>query len=178
MGPGGGHLQMCNALATPPAQQRLFSKVMPNRATQAGWKTLKYYELIIAPIAILFLVFAPQIINTFNNYPDVVNLGSTFLRFIAITLPFLASALILSRGINGAGDTIAPAVLAGIAQLGLRIPIAYALVYIFGMGTNGIWLAINVSDICQGLIMIWYFKRGFWQKRYHKHRDILEDTTL
>ncbi len=72
------------------------------------------------------------------------------------------------------GDTIAPAVMTGISQLGIRIPIAYALVFIFGWGTNGIWLSINISDIFQGLVAIWYFKRGFWQERYRRHRAILE----
>ncbi|MBN1521448.1 MAG: MATE family efflux transporter [Candidatus Aureabacteria bacterium] len=150
----------------------------PERATESGTKTLKYYELIIAPIAILFFVFSPHIIGVFNDHPDVVSIGSSFLRFIAVTLPFLAMALILSRGINGAGDTVAPAVMTGIVQLGLRIPVAYVMALAFGLGTNGIWLGINASDVCQGLAMMWYFQRGFWQKRYHKQRAILEQGSF
>jgi len=144
------------------------------RATKSGWKTLKYYEFIVMPIAVLFFIFAPGIIGVFNDNAEVVSIGSNFLRFIAVTLPFLAAALILGRGISGAGDTIAPAAMTGIAQLGLRIPVAYILVLGFGMGNNGIWLGINASDICQGLAMMWYFKHGFWQKRYYVHRAFLE----
>lgn len=146
----------------------------PDRATQSGWKALKYYELIIVPFAVLFFIFSPQIIGLFNNDPEVLKIGSNFLRFIAVTLPFLASALILGRGVSGAGDTVAPAAMTGIAQLGLRIPLAYALVLIFGLGNNGIWFGINASDICQGLAMMWYFRTASWQKRYHQHRAILE----
>ncbi len=148
----------------------------PDRATISGWKALKYYELFIVPIAILFFIFSPQIIGIFSNNPEVLKIGSNFLRFIAVTLPFLASALILGRGISGAGDTIAPAAMTGIAQLGVRIPLAYALVIIFGWGNNGIWLGINASDICQGLAMMWYFRKGLWQKRYHEHRAVLEQS--
>lgn len=150
----------------------------PDRAMQSGREALKYYELIVMPIAVVFFIFSPNIIRIFNSYPDVVEIGSSFLRFIAITLPFLALALILGRGITGAGDTIAPAAMTGVVQLGLRIPVAYVLALVFGLGTNGIWLGINASDICQGLTMLWYFKRGYWQKRYHKHRAILEQETL
>ncbi len=146
----------------------------PDRATQAGWSASKYYELIIAPFAVLFFIFSPQIIGLFSNNPEVLNIGSNFLRFIAVTLPFLALALILSRGISGAGDTITPAKMTGIFHLGLRVPLAYVLVLIFGLGNNGIWLGINASDICQGLAMVWYFKTCSWQKRYHQHRAILE----
>jgi putative MATE family efflux protein len=148
---------------------------LPERASRSGKETLKYYEFIVFPVAVLFFIFSPHIIGIFNSHPDVVIIGSSLLRFIAVTLPFLAVALILGRGITGAGDTIAPAVMTGVAQLGLRIPVAYVLALILNLGTNGIWIGINVSDICQGLAMMWYFKRGYWQKRYHKHRAILEE---
>ena len=148
----------------------------PQRATQSGWKGLKYFETIIIPISVLLFIFSHKTIALFNSHPEVVSIGSHFLRFSAITLPFLASTLILSRGVSGAGDTMAPAIMTGIAQIGLRMPIAYILVYIFKMGSNGIWLGINTSDICQGLAMLWYFKSKYWQKRYYKHRRILEGT--
>ncbi len=150
----------------------------PDRARQSGQKALKYYEFIVMPLAVLFFIFSPQIIGVFNNHPEVIKIGSSFLRFIAITLPFLASALILSIGIRGAGDTIAPAVMTGVVHLGVRIPVAYIMALVFGLGTNGIWLGINASDICQGLAMLYYFERGYWQRRYHKHRAILEQGNL
>lgn len=146
----------------------------PERAEKTGKEVLKYYERIVLPLALLFFVFSTHIIKVFNTYPDVVEMGSTFLRFIAVTLPFLAIVLILGKGINGAGDTIAPAVMTGIAQLGLRVPVSYVLAIVVGLGVNGIWIGINASDICQGLAMMWYFKSGFWQKRYYKHCAILD----
>ena len=144
------------------------------RAVKSGWVALKYYELIILPLALIFFIFAPHIVGIFNSHPDVIRISSNFLRFIAITMPFLASALVLGRGISGAGDTVAPAVMTGIVQLGLRIPSAYAMAFIFGLGINGIWLGINISDISHGIAMLWYFKRCFWQKRYYKHHGIRE----
>jgi len=148
------------------------------RAEKSGWKALKYYELIVIPLAVFLFIFAPQIIGVFNNNPEVLKIGSNLLRFVAVTLPFLASALVLGKGIGGAGDTIAPAAMTGIFQLGLRIPLAYLLVYICKLGYSGIWMGINASDICQGIMMAWYFKQGFWQKQYYKHRAILEQENI
>jgi putative MATE family efflux protein len=148
------------------------------RATQSGWQALKYYELIVLPIALLFFIFSPQIVGIFNDHPEVVKIGSNFLRFLAVTLPFLALSLTLGRGVTGAGDTITPAIMTGVAQVGFRIPVAYLLALAFGLGTNGIWLGINASDVGQGLAMGWYFKGGFWQKRYDKHRAILEEKSF
>lgn len=148
------------------------------RATQAGWGALGYYQAMIILPAVLFFIFAPQIIGVFNRHPEVVQTGSTLLRLIALTFPFLATALVLNRGISGAGDTLAPAVMTGVAQLALRIPIAFILALCFGLGPIGIWLGINSSDIAQGSAMLWYFKRGLWQKRYYQHRAILDDSQL
>ena len=148
------------------------------RAQYSGYNALQYYELIVLPFVFLFLIFSPQIINIFSHNAEVLKVGTTFLRFIAVTLPFLAPAIILSRGIAGAGDTFASAVTAAITQLGLRVPLAYILVILLKFGSNGIWLAINVSDVAGGLAMIWYFKKGFWQKKYYHHRAILDAENL
>ncbi len=146
----------------------------PERAEASGFKALKYYEFIIVPFSLLFLIFSPEIVGIFVHNKEVIKMGSDFLRFIAVALPFLASALILSRGIAGAGDTVAFAVMTAIAQLGLRVPLAYALVILFKSGSNGIWTAISVSDVAGGLMMLWYFKKGSWKKKYYRHRAILE----
>jgi putative MATE family efflux protein len=150
----------------------------PKRAEQAGIMTLKYYEYMVLPVAIVFFVFAKGIVGAFTNQPEVIQIGSSFLRFIAVTLPFLASALILGRGIAGAGDTLAPAVMTGIFQLVFRIAVAYVMAIIVNLGTNGLWLGINASDICQGIVMFWYFKRGYWKKRYYREHSADEDANM
>ena len=134
--------------------------------------------MLVIPIAVLFFIFAPQMVRVFSADPDVVAIASGFLRFVAVTIPFLSSTLVLGKGIGGAGDTLTPAMMTGIAQLGLRVPVAYALALACGLGPTGIWLGINAFDVCQGSAMLWYFRRGFWQKRYHRHRAILEERDI
>lgn len=150
----------------------------PQRAKAAGFEALKYYEFIVLPFSLFFFLFAVQIIGVFVQDEEVIKIGANFLRFIALTLPFLAAAIVLSRSISGAGDTFAPATVTAIAQLGLRVPLAYILALFFKLGSNGIWLAINASDIVSGLVMVFYFKKGFWQKKYYHHRAILETESI
>ncbi len=146
----------------------------PQRAVKSGWMALTYFEAITLPIALMLFIFAPHIIGVFNNHPDVIRIGTNSLRLMVVTLPFLASTLVLGRGISGAGDTVASAIMTGIIQLGLRIPFAYIMAFVLDLGINGIWLGINISDICQGIAMIWYFEKRLWQKKYYKHRSLLE----
>ncbi|MFH1577664.1 MAG: MATE family efflux transporter [Candidatus Omnitrophota bacterium] len=145
----------------------------PRRATQVGWRVSQLYLLYMIPLAATFFIFAPQLIRIFNSHPDIVRLGATFLRCLAVTFPFLAFSLILSRGISGSGDSFAPAMITGATQLAFCIPAAYFMVLFLRLGMNGIWIAVVTSDILQGILFIYYFYTGAWQKYYYRHQTDL-----
>lgn len=149
----------------------------PERAHRSAWQTLLYYEMIAIPLAVVFIAFAPSLVGFFNDQPEVVAVGASFLRFLGVTFPFLAISLIFGQAMNGAGDTRTPTVINGIGQLAFRIPVAYFLSLVAGLGPIGIWLGINSSDIIQGIGMAWAFQRGGWKKTYARHRDTLRRQT-
>jgi putative MATE family efflux protein len=149
-----------------------------NRATQAGWRTVWLYQLFIIPVAVTFFILSPNLIGIFNNHPEVIRIGTTYLRYLAVAFPFLAFSLILGRGMNGAGDTLAPAIITGISYLGYRIPAAYFMTLTLGLGTMGIWLGIVSSDVLQGILIVAYFYLSFWQKRYYQYRRALVSYPL
>lgn len=146
----------------------------PKRAHQAGWQAVKYYQMLVIPIAVVFFIFSPQIISLFTKDREIIDSASIFLRFISVSLPFLTPALILGKGITGAGDTVAPATMTGVFQLIWRIPVAYILANLFALKVIGVYLAISTSDLLHGLTMGIYFQKGSWQKRYQTHKKILD----
>jgi putative MATE family efflux protein len=145
----------------------------PERAKKSAWRAVTYYEFILIPIVILFLVFAPTIVKIFNNHPEVIIIGSSFLRYLAVTFPFLAFSLVFSQAMNGAGDTKTPTIINAIGQLGFRIPFAYFCALAVGLGYSGIWLGINASDIVQGIGMVFVFRAGHWKEVFIKHKKKL-----
>ncbi|MCF7873589.1 MAG: MATE family efflux transporter [Candidatus Omnitrophica bacterium] len=146
----------------------------PKRAHQAGWQAVKYYQMLVVPIAVLFFIFSSQIIAIFTNDSEIISSASIFLKFISVSLPFLTPALVLGKGVTGAGDTIGPATMTGIFQLLWRIPVAYILANVFALKVIGVYLAISTSDLLHGITMGIYFQKGNWQKRYHRHKKILD----
>jgi len=150
----------------------------PDRATRAAWEAMKYYLMLVIPLGVVFFAFPYHVVSFFNDQAQVTKLGGVFLQFTASCFPFLAVGLVLSRSIQGAGDTAAPAVILGFALLVLRIPIAYILAFVLDIGINGIWIGICTSDIFNAVAMVLYFKSGLWKKRYHIHRAILEQGSL
>jgi len=41
--------------------------------------------------------------------------------------------------------------------------LAFLLSKNFNMNTNGIWLAIAISNVVQGVVMAGWFKKGAWK---------------
>ena len=150
----------------------------PERATESTWRTVLYYEFIAISLATIFIIFAPQLVAIFAKQPEVIRIGTSFLRYLGVTFPFLALSLVLGQAMNGAGDTAAPTIINAIAQLGVRIPLAYIFALVVGMESSGIWLGINASDIAQGLGMVFLFRSGHWKKVYAKHREKLEQQPI
>ena len=147
---------------------------LDERSVRAGYKGLKYYEIIVLPIAVTFFIFAPYIVRFFTSQIDVVSMASVFIRVTFPALPFLALAVILGGGIAGAGDTVGFAVMTGVVRLGVMIPLAYVLALPAGLGVLGVWISFSVSDLFQGIWMLFYFKSRKWQVRYETHRALLE----
>ncbi|HRR96293.1 MAG TPA: MATE family efflux transporter [Candidatus Ratteibacteria bacterium] len=145
----------------------------PKRAEKAAWRALRYYEFLLTPIVIIFLFFAPTLVGFFNNNKEVITIGSSFLRYLAITFPFLAFSLVFSQAMNGAGDTRTPTIINAIGQLIFRIPFAYFCALVLGLGYKGIWLGINASDIVQGIGMTMVFRSGHWKKAFARHKNKL-----
>lgn len=150
----------------------------PERAAKSAWQAVLFYECIATPLAALFIIFAPQLIAFFTDNTAVIGLGASFLRYVGLTIPFLAISLILSQAMNGAGDTRTPTIVQFAGQLLFRVPFAYFLSLVVGMGATGIWLGINLSDIATGAGTALCFHSGRWKKVYGKHRRLLERKTL
>jgi putative MATE family efflux protein len=146
----------------------------PKRAEKSAWRSVKYYEIIAIPIAIAFLIFAPNIVSIFNTHSEVIEIGSSFLRYLAVTFPFLAFSIVLGQAMNGAGDTRTPTIVNVIGQLLFRVPLAYIFALALDMGQSGIWLGINASDIVQGIGMVFIFRSGHWIKVYTRNRKKME----
>lgn len=145
----------------------------PERAKKSAWRAVMYYEIIAIPLATLFLIFAPTFVGIFNDHPDVIVIGSSFLRYLAVTFPFLAFSLVFSQALNGAGDTKTATIINAIGQLVFRVPFAYLCALTLGLGYKGIWLGINASDVVQGIGMIFVFNSGHWQKVFIEHKKKL-----
>jgi putative MATE family efflux protein len=101
--------------------------------------------------------------------------SAQFIRIVAIAFPFIGLQQVLTGTLRGAGDTVAPMLLAIVSLWILRFPLAYVLSKHSSLGAIGIWWAVTLSIIASATMAgIWYL-RGDWKRRRLIDEVQLED---
>jgi len=138
-----------------------------NRAARSAWLTATTYASACAVLSVVFMVFAGRLIGLFNADPQVVETGATMLRWVAPTFVFLAFSVVLGNAMNGAGDTLLPLVVVAVAVLVVRVPLALGLSAAWN-SADGVWAALAISSVLQGLLYAGAFLSGRWKRVYPK----------
>jgi putative MATE family efflux protein len=136
----------------------------PDRARRNGLTATWIATIIMSCVGLLFYIFAEQIMSFFTESPDVIGIGGDYLRIMAYSQPFLALEMVFSGGLRGAGDTRTPLIYSIIHSWLVRIPLIYVLGFVLNLQTTGIWWAMTLSTVTQGLATWWKFQQGDWQK--------------
>jgi len=116
-------------------------------------------------LSIILFLGASWLIGLFSpSQAEVITIGASYLRVLA---PFLLIAPLSMTwaGVQyGAGKTIGPAMAAVAANWIVKLPLAYVLSRLTGMGTTGVWLAIGASVVVEAAINGAYFASGGWRR--------------
>lgn len=152
---------MSNAAATL-VGQNLGAK-QPERAEKSVWITGKYNAYFMGLVSLVYLIFAKQIVGTFNSTPDVVQNGALCLQIIAAGYIFYAYGMVVSNAFNGSGDTQTPTKINFISFWLFQLPVAYVLAIVLGFGAMGVFIAITTAEILLAIIAIVWFKKGKWK---------------
>ena len=152
---------LSNAAATLVGQNLGAQK--PDRAEQSVWKTGKYSAIFMGFVSIVYLLFAPQIIQLFSQEEEVVKNGALCLRIIAAGYVFYGYGMVVINAFNGAGDTKTPTWINFICFWLFQLPFAYLMALTFDFGPLGVFMAITLAEVLIVVIGIVWFKKGYWK---------------
>jgi putative MATE family efflux protein len=114
----------------------------------------------------LLFLFAPLLVRVFNANPDVIRLGTQYLRILAPMLVVVGLSTGWESAQRGAGDTKPPMIAAVVSNWFVKIPAALLLARVLGLGVAGVWLGIGVSIVVEaGILGIGYYRRGWMHKQ-------------
>src|SRR5207302_2803466 len=104
---------------------------------------------IMRVMGALFFLLAPALFDLFCPYPEQwpeVQVGVPVLRLVAFAMPALASTIIFTNALRGAGDTRIPVLFTWIGFLGVRLPLAYLLTSArVDLGVLGTWQCLDLG---------------------------------
>lgn len=136
----------------------------PERAYRLGWAAAHQAAIVSTAVAVIMFVFADPIAGfILPDQPDVAPIVASYLRFISVTEIMFAYGMVLIGAMQGAGDTIRPFWMTLLCMWLLRVPLAWVFAIGFGMGVDGAWLSLSITQLVQGLIAIWLWKKGHWR---------------
>ncbi len=135
----------------------------PERAERAVWVSGVCNMIFLGAIAIIFILFAKPLVQLFTRDLQVVPFGVDCLRYISYGYVFYAYGMVMVQAFNGAGDTNTPTLINLGCYWLFQIPLAYALSMPAGMGAQGVFLAITLSESSLALVAILIFRRGRWK---------------
>jgi putative MATE family efflux protein len=135
----------------------------PDRASSAGWESLKWAMLISCTMGVLFFFFPSVLMGFYTGNSEVIQLGTGPLQIIAFSQPFLASIMVLAGGLRGAGDTRYVMYLTTFGNWGIRLVFSYILGFVVGWGLLGVWVAMAMDQVIRGSLVALRFRSGKWK---------------
>ncbi len=108
----------------------------------------------------LLFIFAPDMIKLFSDDQNVIALGATVLRMVAVSEPFFGISIIMEGMLQGMGKTLQPFVYNIIGMWGIRIVGTFICTQILSFGLESAWACMIAHNLllCTLFCIFWIRK--------------------
>ena len=140
------------------------------------FSTVVFLEVLMMILsgAILF-IFAPAMMGIFSNDAEVISLGSTVLRMVAVSEPFYGVSIIIEGMMQGMGKTTFPFVSNIVGMWLVRIVGTFICINLFSMGLVSAWACMILHNVMLFALFLIYYLSGKWKARqrtdFHESRE-------
>ena len=107
----------------------------------------------------LLFIFSREMMTLFISDADVIALGSSALKIVAVSEPIFGLAIIMEGIFNGAGDTRHPLIFSTLTMWLVRILGTWLCINVFSLGLNAVWLCMVGDNSIRGLLLFILFAR-------------------
>ncbi|NLC11846.1 MAG: MATE family efflux transporter [Firmicutes bacterium] len=135
----------------------------PKLAEACGFIVWRMGASVMIGMGVIFFLFPEFIIKIFNSDPEILKYGSMGLRMVGLSQFPLATSMILTGALRGAGDTMLPLVITGIGMWPVRLGLSWLLVFKLNMGLMGAYLGMVADLWVRGVFTYLRFRSGFWK---------------
>ena len=138
---------------------------LPKEATKFGWASVRLGLVVFGVVGLCEgVLFTPQLVG-FISHSEAVRAAMIMpMRMMAIITPIIATGMILSEALFGAGNTKFVAGAQFFLVFGILVPLAWVLGLMTSYGLLGMWTAAVTYACSAALVMSVKFRGGTWQK--------------
>ncbi|MGE3979031.1 MAG: MATE family efflux transporter [Nitrospira sp.] len=131
------------------------------RAKLENWEANRLAIVIMAGMGLIFFFFPYTLLRAFTTDEAVIELGTMFLKIVALLQIPLALTMVLAGSLRGAGDTRFIMGATMIGMWGVRVPLALIA---------ALWARQSVFYIWAAMIADWTVRMGLLLWRYQSER--------
>tara|TARA_B100001971_G_C18225408_1_gene560068 strand:+ start:67 stop:672 length:606 start_codon:yes stop_codon:yes gene_type:complete len=106
----------------------------------------------------LLMIFAPWIIKSFSNEPDIQNIAVYYLRCISLIYPLVAIGMSIGRILQGMGKGIPLLIITSIRILVVSAPLALFFIYGLGKPIEYVWYAMMISTVVATTVAFFWLR--------------------
>ncbi len=134
----------------------------PERAREAVVLSIILIQSFLLPAMVLTFFYGSSFVRFFIDDPETMRYGAQLFRVVAPSVILFGFFHAVTGALQGAGDTRSIMFL-NIARLWvLRVPVAYLLGFVIGIGPGAIWWAMFVSNMATAVAGLLYLRKGSW----------------
>ena len=127
--------------------------------------------LMILSGGALFLM-APMLMGIFSTSPEVIGLGATVLRMVAVSEPFYGFSIIIEGMMQGVGKTRQPFIFNILGMWVVRIVGTFICTQVLGFGLVSAWACMIAHNLLLFVLFLITYLRGGWNPLQDGHTAV------
>jgi len=133
------------------------------RAKLENWEANRLAIYIMTSMGIVFFFFPYVLLRMFTTDGAVIDLGTLFLKIVALLQIPLALTMVLAGSLRGAGDTrfIMGATIVG--MWGVRVPMALVVCLWLDLSVLYVWTAMIADWTVRMALLLWRYQSERWK---------------
>jgi putative MATE family efflux protein len=134
------------------------------RAKIENYEANRLAVIVMAGMGVIFFFFPYLLLRAFTSDPEVINLGSLFLKVVALMQVPLAITMVLSGSLKGAGDTRFLVLVTLTGMWVVRLPIAFILAGVLKTGIIYVWGVMVLDWVARMIVALARYRSERWQE--------------
>lgn len=135
-----------------------------DRAHLVNWEANRFAVMLMAGMGVLFFFFPYLLLRMFTSDPEVIHLGTLFLKIVAVLQVPLAITMVLSGSLKAAGDTQYLLFTTVVGSWLVRVPLAYFFSVGLGLSLPFVWGVMVVDWVVRMTLLLFRYRSERWHR--------------